>query len=67
MSYINISIEELNDTLNMIHYLNGKIRERSRLNGRALDGISEDMIHSLSEYFDVEGTATHKTKPAKAA
>jgi hypothetical protein len=66
MSYTTISIEELNNTLSMIAYLNGKIAERSRASGGGLDGISEDLVHSLSEFFDFE-SAQPRFTPAKAA
>jgi hypothetical protein len=66
MNYHNIKISELNMILDLIGYMHGKIAEESDSKSEDLHMISEDLIHSLSEFVDIEQFKL-QTAPARAA
>ena len=54
MNYREIKIEDLNMMFAMINYFHGKIREGSVALGKNQDVFSDELIHLLSEFVDIE-------------
>lgn len=54
MNYREIKIEDLNMMFAMINYLHGKIREGSEALGEKQDVFSDELIHLLNEFVDIE-------------
>jgi hypothetical protein len=54
MSYKYIKIEDLNMMFTLINYLHHKIHEGSEALGENQDVTSDELIHLLSEFVDIE-------------
>jgi len=56
-----IPAHQLQDLLSLINYYHSKIQEGSAILGESLDLISDEMISELSEFVDLETSATGRS------